>query len=780
MALTREQFDQLRAKGLSVEQIVKFDSGYTPSSAIQPSNSLGAQLSNRIQDVKSAGSKALEGSLAGNDLEAGARLALRTGGAIAGGIGDIIFQGIKAITPQPVEDTVSGAFNKVASTVPAQIIISKVSAWAEKNPEAAKDLENVLDIASLIPAGKGARLAGDAADLATKGATDAIKGAGKAAGTSLSTLGAVSEKTGKRLTSILYPPNESQIARITSYKADNPFFSRISQSAKGIDNSPITPADVALKYNIVGVSRTENAAKADRIRKQLWKNQVNPVLSGITEKVSKKELFSKIDSVISKTPELSERNALKTAFEAVKADYNNISSFSYKQLDTIKSSMANKLPSKVWKGEDISGAVNNVRKIFSDEARTIVRNKLPDNVKTIYDEYGSLKEIIKVGNKAYKQGSFGSGWLGMSGEALRMIGTPISTIGGKALDLTGKGLKKIGNTVQKSADNFKLKAGLSIEDVSRNKLPSTINSTNNTLIQEARKYKSAEEFVKAQGTPVYHGTNKSFTQFDKTKIGSQQGFDESGFFFTTDLEKAKRYSGDYVQKSKFTLTPEERVINENLKAVEAYINKGEAKQLISTLQEAYNKGIISKPPKTDFVRPESFFDNNRELIKELSRKTDINVLKMTAEGETQYLVLKPEQIKTKSQLTDIWNKANDVSKKRLTTPLKSAKIGDMDKNVINMLKLKADDNGKMPSIVSIHELLNKYNIKHQFSDSQNIIEKRAGNKTYITSRKDGKSGKKIVVDYKGDKIILDTSDPYYSVNSWQYAKSILRLIGVLK
>jgi hypothetical protein len=114
--------------------------------------------------------------------------------------------------------------------------------------------------------------------------------------------------------------------------------------------------------------------------------------------------------------------------------------------------MATKLPNKVWKGEDISGAINNVRKIISDEARVIVRKKLPDNVKTIYDEYGALKEIIKVGNKAYKQGSFGSGWLGMTSELARTAGTPISTLGGKALDVVGKGLKKAGQSIKKTAN----------------------------------------------------------------------------------------------------------------------------------------------------------------------------------------------------------------------------------------------------------------------------------------------------------------------------------------
>ena len=452
MALSREQFDQLRAKGLTVEQIVKFENGYTPEQAKQSSPSLGDKLANRVDDVKSAGSQAMAGNLAKDDFTAGARLALRTGGAIAGGIGDIIFEGLKAITPQAVEDKVSGAVAKVASTEPAQNIISKVSSWAEKNPEAAKDLENVLDIAALIPAGKGAKVASEAAEMAGKGATKAVQGAGRIGGEAIATAGAVAEKSGKKITSILYPPSESQAAKLTTYKANNPFFSRISQSAKGIEKAPVTPADVALKYNIVGPSRTELAAKATRIKNNLWKNQVDPVLTGITKKASKKELFASVEKAINKIPDITERKALMNAFESVKSDYKYVKDFSYKKLDQIKSSMSSRLPNKVWKGEDISGSLNNVRKIISDRARVMVRKELPDNVKTIYDEYGSLLEIIKVGNKAYKQGSLGSGWLGITSEALRMTGTPTLTIGGKILDNTGKLLKKAGQTIKKAAN----------------------------------------------------------------------------------------------------------------------------------------------------------------------------------------------------------------------------------------------------------------------------------------------------------------------------------------
>jgi len=43
------------------------------------------------------------------------------------------------------------------------------------------------------------------------------------------------------------------------------------------------------------------------------------------------------------------------------------------------------------------------------------------------------------------------------------------------------------------------------------------------LITEAKKYKSAEEFIKSQGTPVYHGTNADFVEFNKEFRGTNTG-----------------------------------------------------------------------------------------------------------------------------------------------------------------------------------------------------------------------------------------------------------------
>lgn len=437
MALSREQFDALRNKGLSVEQIVKFENGETPQTK-QPGfvDSVKESASNRFTDAKKA---ITSGEM--NPLSVG----LQFWGAGAGLVNDVIGAGVQKVAPG-VTEKIGEAAKKVSETKPAQNILASYEDFKAKHPEAAKDLEATTNILSLLPLGKTISAGGEVAEAGIKTAGKSVK---PVAGKAISTAGAITEKAGNRATSILFPPNESQIAKLTSYKANNPLLKRVADSAKGIDNAPVTPSQVALKYNIVGFSRTEMAAKAKRITDKLWQNQVNPVLDGITEKVSKKDLFSKVEKTISKMPEVSERKAMINALEAIKDDYKYINDFSYKKLDQIKSAFASKLPNKVWKGEDISGSLNNVRRVISSKAREIVRSKLPENVKQIYDEYGSLLEIQKIGNKAYQQGSFKSGWLGMSSEVLRAAGTPVTTIGGKALDITGKTLKKVGQKLQK-------------------------------------------------------------------------------------------------------------------------------------------------------------------------------------------------------------------------------------------------------------------------------------------------------------------------------------------
>jgi hypothetical protein len=160
------------------------------------------------------------------------------------------------------------------------------------------------------------------------------------------------------------------------------------------------------------------------------------------------------------------------------------------------------------------------------------------------------------------------------------------------------------------------------------------------LIQEARKYKTAEEFVKAQGTPVYHGTTEKFDKFDINKAGksTDSGMFGKGFYFTDNLKEAKTYAkrGDKI---------------------------GEVKDIILDIKKPYIINSKADIPKINV--PNDTIEQMRVADKEYSRlfteklqqQGYDGVIDNLTPGKKQYVAFSPEQIKTKSQLIDIWKQA---------------------------------------------------------------------------------------------------------------------------
>lgn len=178
-----------------------------------------------------------------------------------------------------------------------------------------------------------------------------------------------------------------------------------------------------------------------------------------------------------------------------------------------------------------------------------------------------------------------------------------------------------------------------------------------SLEQEA-KGKTLEEFVKAQGTPVYHGTDKEFKIFDLSKVGSTQKLDKYGMFFTSDKNVAKTYSSLYPQKPKYNWTEQDK-INANKAIIMEAIVKNDNPLTFKEVMDLAEKGKIKSKVKSEgFVRPSTYFDMNRDAIKEAMDITGKDVFEITKEGETFYMVNNPNKMFSKSQLTDIWNKAN--------------------------------------------------------------------------------------------------------------------------
>lgn len=155
-----------------------------------------------------------------------------------------------------------------------------------------------------------------------------------------------------------------------------------------------------------------------------------------------------------------------------------------------------------------------------------------------------------------------------------------------------------------------------------------------TLKQEARKYKSVDEFVKAQGTPVYHGgsgvkeLSREFriaTPEEKLKFASSGGGYE-GLSFSTDRGIAKNYS---------------RNIGNTDEVFEGFINPN-----------AKVKRMDLKGGTPDDLDLEALRRQGYDAIQDIGDK-----------AEREFRALTERAIITKSQLEDIWKQARGLLSK---------------------------------------------------------------------------------------------------------------------
>ena len=101
-------------------------------------------------------------------------------------------------------------------------------------------------------------------------------------------------------------------------------------------------------------------------------------------------------------------------------------------------------------------------------------------------------------------------------------------------------------------------------------------------------------------------------------------------------------------------------------------------------------------------------------------------------------------------------------------------LTNKSKQVLQRLQAKANNNGRMPSLVSVHALLNELSVEHKFRSSRNVVEYRSKGRRFVNSRHNGKEGYLLQVG----GVCVDSSESYYSVNSWNYARQLLDLLNV--
>lgn len=108
----------------------------------------------RFANQKSALGKSVEGE---QGIGSGVLQAVGQG---AGFLGDVAFEGAKALTPDVVKEPIKQALGAVASTAPVQGALEGYEAWKAQHPEAAANLEATTNIVTTIPGlGGGVKLA---------------------------------------------------------------------------------------------------------------------------------------------------------------------------------------------------------------------------------------------------------------------------------------------------------------------------------------------------------------------------------------------------------------------------------------------------------------------------------------------------------------------------------------------------------------------------------------------------------------------------------------------
>lgn len=212
------------------------------------------------------------------------------------------------------------------------------------------------------------------------------------------------------------------------------------------------------------------------------------------------------------------------------------------------------------------------------------------------------------------------------------------------------------------------------------------------IAKEAKKYSSAEDFVRAQQNPLaekgvlYHGSPNKFEKFDSAKDRQPNLVDGAGFSFTENPSQAGKYALDDDQVARYR-----RAIGSEELRDEGYIYSVEPNRNILTLddtpttkelnridklvrQKLYKEEVSSWEEKMAGIKDggtnwdlfdalqRHFGDSTSRVMDDLGYagiKSSPNEVRIF---DPKDITIKSSQkILSKSQLTDIWNKAQGSS-----------------------------------------------------------------------------------------------------------------------
>ena len=183
------------------------------------------------------------------------------------------------------------------------------------------------------------------------------------------------------------------------------------------------------------------------------------------------------------------------------------------------------------------------------------------------------------------------------------------------------------------------------------------------LAEEAKKYKSAEDFIKGQGNEFYHGTTKgnSFSKFDMSKadtgVGTNINDQGNQIYLTTSKDAAKWFSKMAESKNQLSKGTMDFSKPEPYGDVLDFLIDKKAKVLkVAKMPRGEEEAakLIGKIKSQGYDAVE-FPDEGFNTIE---GQMDVANLYKNGKPPSSVIVLNEKVLKSKQQLIDLWNKAN--------------------------------------------------------------------------------------------------------------------------
>lgn len=233
---------------------------------------------------------------------------------------------------------------------------------------------------------------------------------------------------------------------VQSYRAQHTVPQRIAAALQGktLSGRPLTEAETALRKNLFG-TESMIGIQAKRASGNLWKQVVQPSLKSVKEQVNFPSFVNELREQVRLIPDPSRRRELEKALNVFAKDHSGLKNVPYTKLQTLKEGWAKFLPTKAFKGQDISGSFREVQNMASQLGRNKIYEKLGPEIRAAYLDYGNLKNLEALGESALRNTKFKGGAGTLVSGLYDTAVTPLASSAGLTLYKAGRGLEFVGN-----------------------------------------------------------------------------------------------------------------------------------------------------------------------------------------------------------------------------------------------------------------------------------------------------------------------------------------------